>query len=72
MQADKKHPPERAKTGSGMRRTGSRSPWLVFSGAALEAALLLKPDFAGARASLAAAYRAAGMPDSAALVEGGK
>ena len=39
---------------------------------ALKAALRLKPDFAGARRNLADAYRKAGMPDSAALVEGGK
>jgi Flp pilus assembly protein TadD len=38
----------------------------------LKAALRLNPGFASARADLAAAYRAAGMPDSAALVEGGK
>jgi len=38
----------------------------------LKAALRLKPDFAGARRNLADAYRQAGMPDSAALVEGGK
>jgi Flp pilus assembly protein TadD len=37
-----------------------------------KAALRLKPDFAAARSNLAAAYWAAGMPDSAALVEGGK
>jgi Flp pilus assembly protein TadD len=39
---------------------------------ALKAALRLNPGLAGARAILAAAYRAAGMPDSAALVQGGK
>jgi tetratricopeptide (TPR) repeat protein len=38
----------------------------------LKAALRLNPGFASARADLAAAYRAAGMPDSAALVEGSK
>jgi Tfp pilus assembly protein PilF len=38
--------------------------------ALLKAALRLKPDFAGARANLAEAYRATGMPDSAALVQG--
>jgi tetratricopeptide (TPR) repeat protein len=40
--------------------------------ACLKAALRLNPGFASARADLAAAYRAAGMPDSAALVEGGR
>jgi len=39
---------------------------------ALKAALRLNPGFAGARGNLAEAYRAAGMPDSAALIEGGK
>jgi len=38
----------------------------------LKAALRLNPGFASARADLAAAYRAAGMPDSAALVERGR
>jgi Flp pilus assembly protein TadD len=38
----------------------------------LKAALRLKPDFTGARDNLADAYRKAGMPDSAALVEGSK
>ena len=38
----------------------------------LKAALRVKPDFEAARANLAAAYQAAGMPDSAALVKGGK
>jgi protein O-GlcNAc transferase len=37
-----------------------------------KAALRLKPDFAGALRNLADAYRKAGMPDSAALVEAGK
>jgi len=37
-----------------------------------KALLRLNPDLASARADLAAAYRKAGMPDSAALVEGGK
>jgi protein O-mannosyl-transferase len=39
--------------------------------AVLKAALRLKPDFADARAKLAVAYRSAGMPDSAAMVENG-
>jgi Flp pilus assembly protein TadD len=38
----------------------------------LKAALRIKPDFPGARRNLADAYRRAGMPDSAALVDGGK
>ena len=38
----------------------------------LKAALRLEPDFASARGDLADAYRKAGMPDSAALVEGSK
>ena len=38
----------------------------------LKAALRLKPDFTGARENLADAYRKAGMPDSAALVESSK
>jgi tetratricopeptide (TPR) repeat protein len=38
----------------------------------LKAALRLKPDFAVARRDLADAYRKAGMPDSAALIEGSK
>ena len=40
--------------------------------ACLKAALQLRPDFAAARRSLADAYRKAGLPDSAALVESGK
>jgi Flp pilus assembly protein TadD len=38
----------------------------------LKAALRLRPDFAGTRRDLADAYRKAGMPDSAALIEGSK
>jgi Flp pilus assembly protein TadD len=38
----------------------------------LKAALRLKPDLASARRNLAEAYRKAGMPDSAALTEGGE
>jgi Flp pilus assembly protein TadD len=39
---------------------------------ALKAALQLKPDLSGARRNLVDAYRKAGMPDSAAMVENGK
>jgi Flp pilus assembly protein TadD len=43
VQAGEKHSPKRTKTGGGVRRPGSWSPWLVFSGAALVALLLYVP-----------------------------
>jgi protein O-mannosyl-transferase len=41
--ASNKHSPERTKTGGGIRKTASLSPWLVFGGAALVALLVYLP-----------------------------